>query len=66
MAFRPDARTMNGMDTYEKEAEIRLNPYGPARPPESQRPDDEPANWRERLSLLMAKLRGVFTGRRGS
>ncbi len=65
MQMRPDARTMNGMDTYQREAEIRLNPFGSARPPQSQRPDDEPRTLRERMSLFLTKLRALWPLGRG-
>lgn len=50
----PDARRLVGMDTFEQEAERRLNPYGPARPPTGQ----EPPTLRQRLKQLWSRLFG--------
>lgn len=52
----PDARRMVGMDTFEQEAQRRLNPYGPARPSD---PSEPPT--RERgMRRLWLRLRGLL------
>lgn len=51
--YRPGG--LNGMSTFEQEAQMRLNPYGPARPPLSQRPP------RGSARRLWSKLRAVLT-----
>lgn len=52
----PDARNFIGMDTFEREAQHRLNPFGPARPPRSQIPPDERRGLQRLWSKLLALL----------
>lgn len=52
----PDARMFVGMDTIEREAQHRLNPFGPARPPQSQIPPNERRGARRLWSKLLALL----------
>lgn len=52
----PDARNFIAMDTYEGEAQRRLNPFGPARPPRSQTPPNERRGIRRLWSKLLTLL----------
>jgi hypothetical protein len=57
----PDARRIVGMDTYEGEAQRRLNPYGPVRPSD---PSERPTP-RERLRLLWQRVRTLLGRKQG-
>lgn len=54
-----DLRWLNSADNLEREAKTCMNPYGPARPPSSQRPE-EPPTGRDRLRKLWSRLRAVW------
>lgn len=60
MSWIPDARRMVGQQTFEQEAQRRLNPYGPAQPPLSQ----EPPTGRQRMRPLWSRLRALGSPKR--
>ncbi len=56
--FHPEYRALSdgSKTTFEAEAQHRLNPYGPARPPTGQEP---PTRW-QRIKRFWSRLRALL------